>query len=72
MFAKYGCSKYEEKNLKRYDRRERAVNTLQQLFAHLKARSHSDLRLNHGKNRQKVVSREADNVVRLDVEFKTS
>ena len=24
------------------------------------------------KNRQKVVSREADNVVRLDVEFKTS
>jgi len=40
---------------------------------YFKARSHSDLRLNHGKkNRQKVVSREADNVVRLDVEFKTS
>ena len=39
---------------------------------YLKARSHSALRLDHGQTRQKVVSREADDVVRVDVEFKTS
>ena len=38
----------------------------------LKARSNSALRLNHDQNRQKVVFREADDVVRVDVEFKTS
>ena len=31
----------------------------------LKARSHSALRLYHGQSRQKVVSREADDVVRV-------
>ena len=38
----------------------------------LKARSHSALRLNHDQTRQKVVSREVDDAVRVDVEFKTS
>ena len=40
----------------------------------VKARSHSALRkgLIMAKTRQKVVSREADDVVRVDVEFKTS
>ena len=38
----------------------------------LKARSLSAWRLNHGQNPSKMVSREADGVVRVDVEFKTS
>ena len=38
----------------------------------VKALSHTALRLNHGQTRQKVVSREADNVVCVDVEIKTS
>ncbi len=38
----------------------------------IKARSHRALRLITAKSRQKVVSREADNVVCIDVEFKTS
>ena len=38
----------------------------------LKARSDSALRLNTPKPRRKVVSREADDVVRVDNEFKTS
>ena len=38
----------------------------------IKAPSHSALQLNHGQNPSKVVSRDADHVVRVDVEFKMS
>ena len=66
-----GSDQFEWVQEKTDARFEFQFETISDMMA-LKARSHNALWLDYGQTRQKVVSREADDVVRVDVEFKTS